>query len=445
MKIPTLVHENIFISFCMNFSQTSPSLKQHFFWLTGIGGVLLWYILWVLVYQQSPHTPLPGTGASHNVSEYSILSDSKAREVYALMKKYFFQFDQKTETELKDGFLSALVESLWDRHSAYFNEQDTKEFKESLAGDFEGVGAVIESVTRGIKIAKILEGSPAQRAGLMNGDVIVSVDGKSIVGWTTEEAVKIIRWPKGSEVILGYVRGTNDQGVQEVHVQRDVVNVPSVSWEMRDGDRGYIEIVTFWDHTTSEFEKAVGELVSSWATALVLDFRNNWWGYLDTAINLLSLFLPEHTPVMKMRKNDAKDNTVTYTNARSQKYLDIPLVLLVNGLSASASEIVAGALQDHHRAVIIGEITYGKGSVQEPFFLGDGSLVKLTIAKWYTPWDREIDAKGIEPDISISLLEEDYQEKNDRQLQGAETVLRVMQEEGVSVQEAIEQFQDTEF
>lgn len=224
-----------------------------------------------------------------------------------------------------------------------------------------------------------------------------------------------------------------------------MVNVPSVSFEMKEDGIGYIEIATFGEQTVQEFQRAMNSLVGSGATGIILDYRNNGGGYLSTAINMLSLFLPEHTAVVKMRENDSRKNETSYTRAYDTVYTDIPIVVLVNGLSASASEIVAGALQDYERAVIVGERTYGKGSVQDPFALYDGSMVKLTVAKWYTPKDREIDIKGIDPDISVILLDEDYQNKNDRQLQAATTILQSLRAENATVADTIAQFKEQEF
>ena len=162
---------------------------------------------------------------------------------------------------------------------------------------------------------------------------------------------------------------------------------------------------------------------------------------------MLSIFLPNNTVAVKTQENDPKNNEIlfTHTGLFASQATDIPLVVLVNGLSASASEIVAGALQDHHRAIIVGEVTYGKGSVQEPFDLKDGSMIKLTVAKWYTPNGREIDAKGITPDIPVYLLDEDYTNQNDRQLHAAETILQKMIANKLDVQKAIATFQDTSF
>ncbi len=372
-------------------------------------------------------------------ADEGVFYSKKSREVYRLLVEKYYGFSEKTGKDVQDEFLSALVTSLWDKHSSYFTPEKTEEFNEVLRGDFEGIGAVIGFDVRGIKIAKVLDGSPALKYWLQDGDILVAVDGKNIVGFSTEEAIKLIRWPRGTPVRVSYIRW-EDSEVSTISVVRDIINVPSVSSEMWDDSIGYIEIATFWEHTTDEFYKAFNDLVGSGAKAMVLDFRNNWGGYLDTAIHLVSAVLPKNSVVVKIRENDPTKNETLYTDSGTKSNTTIPLVVLVNGYSASASEIVAWALKDNNRAVIVGEKTYGKWSVQEPFYLGDGSMVKLTTARWYTPQSISIDEKGIDPDIAVYLTDEDYRTQNDTQLKTAEKILKDMIEKNMSIQDVIQEY-----
>lgn len=370
----------------------------------------------------------------------TVFSDKKVKEAYKLIVDKYYGFSQKTRSQIEDQFIAALVESLGDKHSSYFTPEKAKEFNEVLSGDFEWIGAVVGLDVRGIKIVKVLDGSPAGKYGLKDGDVIVAVDTKNIVGLSTDDAIKLIRWPRGTPVKISYIRWDNNQEVLVADVIRDVINVPSVSSEMLENSIGYIEIATFGEHTTDEFYKAFNDLVSSGAKGLILDFRNNGGGYLDTAIHLASAVLPENSVVVKIRENDPTKNETLYTDSGTKSNANIPLVVLVNWYSASASEIFAGALKDNDRAIIVWEKTYGKGSVQEPFYLGDGSMVKLTTARWYTPDDISIDEKGIEPDILSFLTDEDYKNQNDVQKKLAEKILQEVFQSTKTNQEIIKEY-----
>lgn len=204
---------------------------------------------------------------------------------------------------------------------------------------------------------------------------------------------------------------------------RDRVNVPSVADKLLDNKIGYIEIGTFGEHTTDEFIKSWNTLVLTGAEGMILDFRNNGGGYLDTAVDLASIVLPQNSPVVSIKDNNIKKNQTLFTRVNAKSNTTIPIIVLINEYSASASEIFAGAMQDLGRAVILGDKSYGKGSVQEPFNLGDGSIIKITTARWYTPNDMSIDEKGITPDIRLNLTSKDYEDMFDRQLKAAEIVI----------------------
>lgn len=366
------------------------------------------------------------------IESTDIFNSKKIEQAKKIIKDEYYHFNDKSKQEIEDGMLTSIVESLGDKHSTYFNPKDAKEFAEVLKGDFEGIGAVIDQHMKGIIIRKVFDTSPAKKAWLQDGDIIVKVGADSMVWVPTEEAVKKIRWPKWSKVLVSYVRWQSE--LKTVEITRDTILIPSVqgtilSWSTT----GYIEVSFFWENTSGEFQKELKSVTKSWATSLILDFRDNGGGFLDTAVDILSYFFPENTLVVRTRQNDPKLTEELKTH-KVEEILDqkIPVVMLINNLSASATEIVAWALQDYHRAVIVGEKSYGKWSVQEPFLLDDGSILKITIGRWYTPKDQNIDKNGITPDIWVPLFEADYIWRNDRQLNSAKDIIKMFEASGAT-------------
>ena len=377
-------------------------------------------------------------------SEENFFESQKIQEVYSYIEKYYYGFGTKDKKEIEDAFIDALAKSLWDKHTSYFNISDAEKFVDTLAGDFEWIGAVIKENIKWIQIMKVLDGSPAMRGWLKNGDIITHITWKTVVWFSADEAVDMIRWPKWSKVNLT-ILPLKEQKEKTITLVRDTVVVPTVDGEILSGTTlGYIEINIFGENTVTEFQKTLNTLTASWATGIIIDGRNNGWGYLDAAVDILWFFLPKNTRIVETKGTNPIGNQV-YSTKRAWKNIEIPLVMLVNWLSASATEIVAWAFQDTKRAVVVGEKTYGKWSVQTPFPLSDGSLVKITTAKWYTPKGRGIDEKWIEPDISIDLLDEDYKELYDRQLEWAKTVLEKMVKEKFSPEKTKKQFENFTF
>jgi carboxyl-terminal processing protease len=337
------------------------------------------------------------------------------------------------------------VESLWDKHSSYFNPKDAKEFAEVLRWDFEWIWAVIDEHMKGILVRKVFQDSPAKKAWIQDGDIIVKVGNDSMVWLATEDAVKKIRWPKGSKVKISYLRWKED--IKNVEITRDTIMIPSVQSTVLSGSNiGYIEVVFFWENTSWEFRKELQSLTQSWVSSLVLDFRDNGWWFLDTAVDILSHFFQENTLVVRTRQNDPKLTEELLTHSVDLKIdKNLPIVMLINTLSASATEIVAGALQDYKRAIIVWEKSYGKWSVQEPFLLDDGSILKITVWRWYTPNDQNIDKNGIHPDIQVPIYESDYQAKNDRQLNAAKEIIQLFNTSGSTLDSVIQKAKELNF
>lgn len=361
-----------------------------------------------------------------------------------MIQDEYYHFSEKTKEEVENGFITSLVSSLWDKHSTYFPPKDAEEFSDTLRGDFEGIGAVIDENPKWVKIQKVLENSPAEKWGLKNGDIIIKANSVSLVWLSAEDAVKKIRWPKWSTVQIVYLRGESNQEFT-IGIKRDRVLIPSTRQQIFTGSIGYLEVGYFWEHTIDEFRKSLKSLTDSGATGIILDFRNNPGWYLDSAVEILSTLLPTDQIAVITRENDAKKNQILYTQSTTFTNTGVPLIILVNGLSASASEILAGALQDYSRAIVVGEKTYGKWSVQSPFVMSDGSILKLTIGRWYTPKDRGIDGSGITPDIIISLKDEDYKNTYDRQLEWAKKLIEALIKNNGDVKNTIEQRKEDTF
>lgn len=404
-------------------------------------GFFFWLYFWNVPFLEKDslisNTSFSGIISTNKNESDDIFSSQKIDEAENLITKEYYHFSEKSKTDIENGVISGLVSALGDKHSVYFPPTEAEEFSDTLRGDFEGIGAVIDENPKWVKIQKILENSPAEKVWLKNGDIITKVDGKSIVGMSADDAVKKIRGPRGSTVNLSYLRDESNNE-QVISVKRDRVLIPSTRTKILTGSIGYVEVGFFGEHTNEEFRKSITSLTASGVHGIILDFRNNPGWYLDSAIDLLSMILPDGTASVITRENDPKKTQTLYTKWNSETQVWLPLVMIINGLSASASEITAWALQDYKRAIIVGEKSYGKWSVQSPFVMSDGSILKLTIGKWFTPKDRWIDGEGITPDIIIPLKDDDYKNLYDRQLEWARKIMDSLISQSGSVEKTIE-------
>jgi carboxyl-terminal processing protease len=301
--------------------------------------------------------------------------------------------------ELIQGAIKGMISSL-DPHSSYMNERSFKEMSMDIKGEFQGVGIQIGIKNQQLTIIAPIEDTPGFRAGLAAGDKIMKINDEWTKDMTIEQAVDRMRGPKGSQVRLLVYREGWDKP-REFKINRDVIKVVSIKSEMLDNEIGYVKIIQFQGQTSDELEKALKGLESKGMKKLVIDLRNDPGGLLDASVEVSSKFLPKDKLVVYLQgrqKNDRKDFLTTGMDTMRE----YPLVVLVNTGSASASEIVAGALQDSKRALIMGTQTFGKGSVQTVFPL-DGGGIRLTTAKYYTPSGRSIQNVGITPDIEVKL------------------------------------------
>ncbi len=304
------------------------------------------------------------------------------------------------DVQLFYGAMQGLVGGLNDPYSLYFPPKKADEFAKDLSGEFEGIGAEIGKKDDILTVIAPLPQSPAEKAGLKPGDKVFKIDDLETYNLAVDEAVQKIRGPKGTPVKL-LISHDGLEKVEEVTVIRDVINVPTIVWEKKDNQIAYLRVSYFNGDTWSQFNKAAKEILEWVPKGIVLDMRSNPGGYLDTSVAVASEWIKDGI-VVKEKFNNDKENV--YKTSGKHRMADIKTVVLVDGGTASGAEIVAGALQDYGIAKIVGQKTFGKGSVQDFEVLPDGSAIKLTIAKWYTPKDRQIDKDGIAPDVEVKEM-----------------------------------------
>jgi len=344
-------------------------------------------------------------------------------KVWDIVKTKYIDRGQLTDAQLFYGSLKGLVASLEDPYSVFLNPQISEDFTEELSGKFEGIGAEIGIKNDRLTIISPLPDSPAEKAGLKSQDKVISIDDRDTTGISLDEAVKLIKGEKGTKVTLTVARGETPD-ILEISINRDTIDIKSVRWELLDDDIALIKLTHFNGDTGNEFQQVINELLIKPPKDIILDMRNNAGGYLEIAIEIAGYWVKNGDVVVKESYGNIETDK-NYIAHGNEQLKNFPTVILVNGGSASASEIVAGALQDFQSAKIIGETTFGKGSVQELEQLSDGSSVKITVARWLTPFGRSIEEKGITPDIEIELTEEDYNNDKDPQLDKALEILKL--------------------
>lgn len=322
------------------------------------------------------------------------------------------------EVDMFYGAMQGLVASLGDPYSVFLKPKVAEEFKQELAGRFEGIGAEIAIKNEQLIIVAPLLDSPAERAGIKAGDKILAIDDYNTKGITIDNAVKRIRGTKGTKVQLLISRdGLKD--AETIEVVRDKIVVKSVQWRM-DGDIAYIRVLQFGTDTIKDFDKVVKKAVLKNPKGIILDLRNNPGGFLNAAIKMAGEWEPNRAVVYERYKGQDKE----FKAYGKGRFKDFKTIVLINRGSASGSEIVAGALQDYNKATLVGEKTFGKGSVQTYKEYSDGSALKLTIALWLTPNKNSIDGAGIKPDIEIKYTDEDRKAGKDPQLSKAKEILK---------------------
>lgn len=325
-----------------------------------------------------------------------------------------------SKNKLIDSAIEGMLNSLDDPYSEYMNKSDSMEFNETVNGEYSGIGITIVADDDAVKIVSIFDNSPAQKAGLKSGDEIIEVNDKDVRNKTTKQISEIIK--KGNKIKIKVKRNSKEK---EYTIKKGTVDIPSVSSKFVDEDNkiGYISISIFSSNTYNEFKKALGNLEKNNMKSLIIDVRNNPGGHLDQVSNIIDLFLSKKDVMYQISTNKKKKKIYAATNSKRKYNVSI----LINKNSASASEILAAAFKDSYNSRIIGINSYGKGSVQKQYKLSDGSSIKYTVKKWYTPKGISIDKKGVEPTDIIEQSEDYYNSPttdNDTQLQKAIELLK---------------------
>jgi carboxyl-terminal processing protease len=342
------------------------------------------------------------------------LDYSEVERVYDILRE---NYDGKlTVEELINGMKSGLIGSAGDPYTEYFNAEDAQAFNEQLSGTFSGIGAELgKDDNDNLIIVAPINGFPAQKAGLRPQDSIISIDGDSTAGMSIIEAVSKIRGKEGTDVTLGVVRGGDRK--LEITITRENITIPSVEHEIKEGNIGYIQMNQFWTDTAALTRQAAHDFKRQNVQKVILDLRGNPGGSLEAAVDVASVWLPSGKTVLEERR-DGKIIRV-YKSSGTASLQGVETVVLIDEGSASASEIVAGALKDNGVATLVGQQSYGKGSVQQIIGLRDGGELKVTIARWHRPNGENIDKKGIKPDQKVAYTEDDAKANKDPQLEAA--------------------------
>jgi carboxyl-terminal processing protease len=353
---------------------------------------------------------LPGLAASHK-ADFSSLNS-----LYGLMQRNFDgQIDDQKALE---GAKAGLVAAGGDPYTVYLSSDEAKKLSDDLDGKLSGIGAEIGIKNNILTIIAPIDDTPAAKAGLRAGDLIARINNEDTTGMSVDAAVSKIRGDAGTKVTLKIVRPGQDPF--DVTITRAEITVPSVKWSMKNGNVAYINITRFGPDTADLMDRAARELKAQGATKVVLDLRNDPGGYLNAAVSVASQFLESGKLVVEERGHEkAKLNSES-----GGQLLGLPTMVLINGGSASASEIVAGALHDNKVAQLVGEKSFGKGSVQEIKSLPDGAELKVTVAHWFTPAGVNINKEGIKPDTEVKLSTDDFNANRDPQLDQALQLLK---------------------
>ena len=341
-------------------------------------------------------------------------AETKLQYLKALIDEYFIE--DIDEEKLTEGIYKGYIDGLEDPYSVYYDEEETREMNETTSGEYQGVGFVVsqDKDTEIITVLQVYEDSPAQEAGIKDGDILYKVDGEELSGLDLTEVVRKIKGEEGTEVELTVLRGDNAEEVTVTAVRR-TIEAQTVSHEMKENGVGYIRISEFDSVTYEQYKTALEDLEANGMQSLIVDLRSNPGGNLVTVCDNLDPMLPEGTIVYTEDKNGEKNE---FTSDEENQFTK-PLVVMMNGYSASASEIFAGAVQDYGTGQIVGTQSYGKGVVQQIFDLKDGTSLKLTIAEYFTPNGRNINGEGITPDVEVEYEYDEANPEADNQLDKA--------------------------
>lgn len=368
----------------------------------------------------------------NNVTTFLSLNDAKAQEQVDLapLWKAWNTIDQKypgadkvTQQERLYGAIQGLMSSLDDPYSVFFPPEEAKEFKEEISGSFSGVGMEVGLKDGILTVIAPLKDTPAYKAGIKTGDRILEIDTTSTEGLSVDKAIKLIRGEKGTTVTL-VILHESEKETKEIKIIRDTIAIPTLDTELRTDGVFVIKLYSFSANSLSLFKKALTEFTNAKTDKLVLDLRGNPGGYLNTAVDMTSYFIPSGKTIVSEDYGSDKEPKVFRSAGYNPFGSNLKFVVLIDGGSASASEIVAGALQDYDRAILVGTQSYGKGSVQEVVKITPDTMLKITVAKWLTPKGSSISEKGLTPDYEVKITKEDLAKKIDPQMNKAVEILK---------------------
>lgn len=379
-------------------------IAQAGFYAKGIGSAHL----------QAIESSIPGGSSSSEIIDADVID--KVSELENIIDKYFL-FEEDVDIEaMRTEIYSAILDSLGDKYTVYYTEEELAQLLSESEGVYYGIGSYVQIDEESSlpMLTQIFPGSPAEQAGLRSGDKVYAADGTVLKGLTLSDAVAIIKGPQYTDVVLTIIRDTE---TFDVKVTRDKCEAPTVITRMEDNNVGYLQITEFDDITYTQFVDGYNDLLNQGMKSLIIDLRNNPGGNLNTVVDICGEILPKGVITYTVDKNGKRNDY----NGKGKNVIDIPLVVLVNGNSASASELMTGAIRDYEKGTIIGTTTFGKGIVQRILPLKDGSGLKITTSRYYTPNGECIHGVGITPDIEIEFDSELYygEQGIDNQLQKA--------------------------
>lgn len=388
-------------------------LLRAFAVLVFLGSFAVGFLLGVRQQGSEPLSGLVQNGTSS-------VSFQRVEDVWDVLRKEHID-EPPAQADAVYGAIRGLVESFRDPYTVFFPPKEAESFKEEIGGIFQGIGAEIGIKDDQLVIIAPLPESPSEKAGLIAGDRIVTIDGTSTVQMSLDKAVQLIRGQKGTAVVLG-VQKSDAEAPSDIRIVREEITVKSVRLTNTDSNIALIKVSYFGPQTRQEFIAAVNDVALHQRSGVALDLRSNPGGFLDGAVDMSSAFVEKDAVIVTEKFKDGSQTS--YTAKESPHITDVPVVVLVDQGTASAAEIVAGALQDYQLATVVGKKTFGKGSVQQVEDFSDGSSLKVTVAKWLTPKGRSIQEEGITPDVEVDLTEEDYNANRDPQLAKALEMLR---------------------
>ncbi len=382
------------------------------------------YLLGVYVGEKNILQTAPSQIINQDLAKPAQVDFSVFWEVWRELERNYLEEGDLDYQAMVYGAVSGMVQSLGDPHTTFFSPQGAQDFQQQLSGEYQGVGMIVGVKDEQLTIISPFKDSPADRAGLQSGDKIIEIGGVYTKNLSIDEAVTLIKGEEGTTVDLLIQRAHWSQA-RLITITREIVEIPTLEWEMKEDKIALVKIYHFNDILNREFKEAAFDILKSEADSIILDVRNNPGGYLEVAQDIAGWFLEKGEVVVWEDEGEDREQQA-YNSAGPGSFKSFPVVVLINGGTASGAEILAGALRDQRGVQLVGETSFGKGSVQKAVILSDGSYLKVTVAKWLTPNGTTISEKGLEPDVPIENEVEENGEIiiNDYQLEKAIEIIK---------------------